>query len=49
MKGFSSRKKFGELIDDYPGLYEKWIDSNNYYKISQIEEVIKLYNEYFTK
>ncbi|MFB0910411.1 MAG: hypothetical protein QMA99_05595 [Flavobacterium sp.] len=49
IKGFSSRKKFGELIDDYPGLYEKWIDSNNYYKISQIEEVIKLYNEYFTK
>jgi hypothetical protein len=47
--GFSRRKTFGELIIDYPELYKKWMDSNNYYKIDQITEVLKLYNEYFTK
>ena len=44
---FSSRKKFGELIADFPELYEKWMDSNNYYKLGQFPEVIKLYNEHF--
>lgn len=45
--GFSSRKKFGELIKDYSELYEKWMDSNNYYKLGQFPEVIKLYNEHY--
>jgi hypothetical protein len=47
MNGFSRRKTFGELIIDYPELYQKWMDSNNYYKIDQMEEVMKLYNEHF--
>ena len=47
IKGFSVRKKFGELIKDYPELYEKWMDSNNYYKVGQFPEVIQLYNEHF--
>lgn len=45
--GFSFRKKFGELIKDYPDLYKKWIDSNDFYKLRQYPEVIKLYNEHF--
>jgi hypothetical protein len=47
ISGFSARKKFGELIIDYPELYEKWIDSNNYYKLGEFPEVIQLYNEHF--
>ena len=47
MTGFSTRKKFAAFIIDYPELYEKWIDSNNNYKLAQIEEVIILYNEHF--
>lgn len=47
MTGFNIRKKFGELIIDYPELYQKWMDSNNFYKVSQMAEVIILYNEHF--
>jgi hypothetical protein len=47
IKGSNARKKFGELIIDYPELYQKWIDSDKYYKLNQFEEVIKLYNEHF--
>jgi len=47
MTGFSTRKKFAAFIIDYPELYEKWIDSNNNYKLGQMEEVIILYNEHF--
>jgi hypothetical protein len=45
--GFSRRKTLGDLIIDYPELYEKWMDSNSSYKINQIEEVIKIYNTHF--
>jgi hypothetical protein len=47
ISGFSARKKFGELIKDYPELYEKWMASNDYYKTGQFPEVIQLYNEHF--
>ncbi|MFM9987486.1 hypothetical protein [Flavobacterium sp.] len=44
---FDTRKTLGEQIKDFPELYQKWMDSNNYYKLYQIKEVIKLYNDYF--
>jgi hypothetical protein len=47
LDGFSRRKTFGELIVDYPELHQKWMDSNNYYKIDQMDEVLRLYNEHF--
>ncbi len=47
IKGSNARNKFGELIIDYPELYEKWIDSDKFYKLNQFEEVINLYNEHF--
>lgn len=47
MTGFSTRKKFAPFIFDYPELYAKWIDSNNNYKLGQMQEVITLYNEHF--
>jgi hypothetical protein len=47
LQGSQYRERLGELIIDYPELYHKWIDSKKYYKGSQLEEVIKLYNEHF--
>lgn len=47
MDGFSRRKTLGEFIFDYPELHQKWMDSNNYYKIDQFDDVIKTYNEHF--
>jgi hypothetical protein len=47
LSAFNQRKSLSEVISDYPELYEKWIDSNNYYKVYQREEVVKLYNEHF--
>ena len=47
IEGFSRRKTFGELIIDYPELHQKWMDSNNYYKIDQILQVLNIYNEHF--
>lgn len=44
---FNTRKTLGEQIKDYPELYEKWMDSNNFYTIDKLDEVIKLYNEHF--
>ena len=41
------RNQFGLLIKDNKELYEKWMDSNNFFKLRQIPEVIKLYNESF--
>ena len=40
----NSRKSFGELIKDYPQLFEKWMDRKN--KVSQID-IITEYNTYF--
>jgi uncharacterized protein (DUF3820 family) len=44
----SRRKKMGKLIIDYPELYNKWMNSENY-RLNQIEEVVNLYNEHFKK
>lgn len=43
----SYRKKLGALIKDYPQLYQKWMDSDNYYETEQADEVVKLYNDYY--
>ena len=42
----SRRNKLGKLIIDYPELYNKWMNSENY-RLNQIEEVVNLYNEHF--
>ncbi|MGL2962876.1 hypothetical protein ACSVH2_03530 [Flavobacterium sp. RSB2_4_14] len=44
--GFGTRKKFGELIKDYPELYNKWMNSEDY-KLNQFQELVSLYNEHF--
>jgi hypothetical protein len=44
--GFGLRKKFGELIKDYPELYDKWMNSEDY-KLNQFQELVSLYNEHF--
>jgi len=44
--GFGLRKKFGELIKDYPELYDKWMNSEDY-KLDQFQELVGLYNEHF--
>jgi hypothetical protein len=44
--GFGLRKKFGELIKDYPELYDKWMNSEDY-KVDQFQELVNLYNEHF--
>ena len=41
------RKGLSKQIEDYPELYQKWIDSDKYYKLNQFEEVINLYNKHF--
>lgn len=41
------RKGLSKQIEDYTELNLKWIDSNKYYKLNQIEEVVKLYNKHF--
>lgn len=41
------RKGLGKQIEDYPELYQKWIDSNKHYKLDQFEEVVNLYNQHF--
>jgi hypothetical protein len=43
--GFGIRKKFGELIKDYPVLYNKWMNED--YKLDQFQELVGLYNEHF--
>ncbi|MFL9831082.1 hypothetical protein ABS764_09505 [Flavobacterium sp. ST-87] len=43
------RKGLGKQIEDYPELYQKWMDSNKYYRLNQFEEVVKLYNQHFEK
>lgn len=43
--GFGIRKKFGELIEDYPELYKKWM--NEEYTLDQFQELVSLYNEHF--
>lgn len=45
MAGFGIRKRFGELIKDYPELYDKWIKEE--YKLDQFQELVGLYNEHF--
>lgn len=47
LQGPDVRERLGELIIDYPELYNNWIDSKNGYKVYQMEIVIKLYNEHF--
>lgn len=42
----SRRNKLGKLIIDYPELYNKWMNSENY-RLNQIGEVVNLYNEHF--
>jgi hypothetical protein len=44
---FNFRKWFSKYIDDYPELYQKWIDSDNFFKKKDVFEVIKIYNNYF--
>ena len=44
---FNFRNWFGKFIEDYPELYMKWMDSNNFYKKNEVFQVIKLYNEHF--
>ncbi len=44
--GFGLRKKFGELIKDYPELYDKWMNSEEY-RLDQFQELVGLYNEHF--
>lgn len=44
---FNFRSWFGKFIEDYPELYQKWMDSDNYYKKNQVFEVVNLYNEHF--
>jgi hypothetical protein len=46
LQGPDVRERLGEFIVDYPELYNKWMDSKSY-KLSKMEEVIKLYNEHF--
>lgn len=47
LQGPEYRQRLGDFIIDYPDLYNKWMDSNKYFKPRQLEEVIKLYNEHF--
>ena len=47
LQGPDVKERLGALIIDYQELYNKWMDSNKYYKPRQLEEVIKLYNEHF--
>lgn len=44
--GFGIRKKIGKLITDYPELYNKWMNSEEY-KLEQFQEIVSLYNEHF--
>ena len=44
---FNFRNWFGKFIEDFPELYQKWMDSDNYYKKNDVYEVIKIYNEHF--
>ena len=41
------RKKIGEFISDYPELHRKWINSNKFYELDQLTDVIEQYNEHF--
>jgi hypothetical protein len=43
---FNRRKDLGKLIEDYPELYEKWMNTENY-KVDQFGDVLRLYNEHF--
>ena len=43
---FSRRKDLGAIIEDYPELYEKWMNSDNY-KVHQFGLLLQLYNEHF--
>ena len=43
-ENYYTRKEIGELIADYPELYDKWMDKKN--KVSQID-IINEYNTYF--
>lgn len=43
---FSSRKKVGALIDDYPQLFNEWMEDDTYFGF-ELEDAIKRYNEYF--
>lgn len=47
LAAFNQRKSLGEVISDYPELHQKWMDSNNFYKVYQREEVVNIYNEHF--
>jgi hypothetical protein len=47
MNPLNLRKGLGKQIEDYPELYQKWMDSNKYYKLDQFEEVVNLYNQHF--
>jgi hypothetical protein len=40
------RKKIGEFISDYPDLHRKWMNSNKFYDITQLPDVIEIYNEH---
>ena len=44
--GFGTRKKFGWLIEDYPELFDKWMNTEDY-KLNQFQELVGLYNEHF--
>lgn len=44
--GFGLRKKFGEFIKDYPELYNKWMNTDEY-KLNQFTELVFLYNDHF--
>lgn len=47
LNSMNLKKGLSKQIKDYPELDLKWMDSNNYYKVNQIEEVIELYNKHF--
>ncbi|MBS7230248.1 hypothetical protein KHA90_04355 [Flavobacterium psychroterrae] len=47
LNSMNLKKGLSKQIKDYPELDQKWMDSSNYYKVNQIEEVIELYNEHF--
>lgn len=46
LQGPDVREKLGEFIIDFPELHAKWMNPK-IYKTKKLEEVIKLYNEYF--
>ncbi|WP_309614434.1 hypothetical protein [Flavobacterium sp.] len=47
ISGLATRKKFGEYIEDYPELYQRWMNSNKSFDIESMDYVVELYNKHF--